>query len=242
MYFANLFLWIASSSCKFDNCKKLPKPITSLRFNFVNCCFNWLMYGIISSWNTIRAIILSSLFAMNGRLSSRLCIRSVLINSSSFLASGYSLFNRSKTSVLKCKYCVQCVPKSPIGVLGTHWSTQYFALQDRVLSDWKISDMLKMTGINTLRMHNLRDSLPFITNNLTTILSLVYLFLVMVPYINQLKQQFTKLANARKMISALVVFTVIRHMMMCNSKTRILQNTSKLANSFRFRINYPLAF
>lgn len=86
--------------------------------------------------------------------------------------------------------------KTPIGDLGTHWvhNVLHFKTDvfERLKKEYPNSDNDK-EFINTLRMHNLLDSLPIIASSDDNIVARVVLHEDVIPYLTQLKSQFTQL-------------------------------------------------
>nr|WP_181717701.1 replication initiation protein [Psychrobacter sp.]QJS05839.1 initiator RepB protein, Rep3 family [Psychrobacter sp.] len=86
--------------------------------------------------------------------------------------------------------------KTPIGDLGTHWvhNILHFKseLFERLKREYPNSENDE-EFINSLRLHNLMDSLPIIANSDDNIIARVVLHEDVIPYISQLKQQFTQL-------------------------------------------------
>lgn len=86
--------------------------------------------------------------------------------------------------------------KTSIGDLGTHWvhNILHFKseLFERLKKEYPNSENDE-EFINSLRLHNLMDSLPIIANSDDNIIARVVLHEDVIPYISQLKQQFTQL-------------------------------------------------
>lgn len=86
--------------------------------------------------------------------------------------------------------------KTPIGDLGTHWIHNVLHFKndifERLKKQYPNSDNDK-EFINTLRMHNLLDSLPIIANSDDNIVARVVFHEDVIPYLTQLKSQFTQL-------------------------------------------------
>lgn len=86
--------------------------------------------------------------------------------------------------------------KTPIGDLGTHWVHNVLHFKSEVFERLKKEYPNSENDeefINTLRMHNLLDSLPIIVNSDDNIVARVVLHEDVIPYLNQLKSQFTQL-------------------------------------------------
>lgn len=86
--------------------------------------------------------------------------------------------------------------KTPIGDLGTHWVHNVLHFKSEVFERLKKEYPNTENDeefINTLRMHNLLDSLPIIANSDDNIVARVVLHEDVIPYLNQLKSQFTQL-------------------------------------------------
>ena len=86
--------------------------------------------------------------------------------------------------------------KTPIGDLGTHWvhNVLHFKTDvfERLKSQYPNADNDK-EFIETLKIHNLTDSLPIIANSDDNIIARVVLHEDVIPYLSQLKRQFTQL-------------------------------------------------
>lgn len=86
--------------------------------------------------------------------------------------------------------------KTPIGDLGTHWvhNVLHFKSEvfERLKKKYPESDD-DAEFINSLRLHNLMDSLPIIASSDDNLIARVVLHEDVIPYISQLKQQFTQL-------------------------------------------------
>lgn len=86
--------------------------------------------------------------------------------------------------------------KTPIGDLGTHWVHNVLHFKsdvfERLKKEYPNSEN-DAEFINSLRMHNLMDSLPIIANSNDNIVARVVLHEDVVPYLTQLKTQFTQL-------------------------------------------------
>lgn len=86
--------------------------------------------------------------------------------------------------------------KTPIGDLGTHWVHNVLHFKNDVFERLKKEYPNAENDeefINTLRMHNLLDSLPIIANSDDNIVARVVLHEDVIPYLSQLKSQFTQL-------------------------------------------------
>lgn len=86
--------------------------------------------------------------------------------------------------------------KTPIGDLGTHWvhNILHFKseLFERLKREYPDSEN-DAEFINSLRLHNLMDSLPIIANSDDNVIARVVLHEDVIPYLSQLKKQFTQL-------------------------------------------------
>lgn len=86
--------------------------------------------------------------------------------------------------------------KTPIGDLGTHWvhNVLHFKSEvfERLKKEYPDSENDE-EFINSLRLHNLMDSLPIIANSDDNLIARVVLHEDVIPYISQLKKQFTQL-------------------------------------------------
>ncbi len=86
--------------------------------------------------------------------------------------------------------------KTPLGNLGTHWIHNVLHFKsdvfERLKREYPNSEN-DAEFINTLRMHNLMDSLPMIANSDDNIIARVVLHEDVIPYLTQLKTQFTQL-------------------------------------------------
>lgn len=86
--------------------------------------------------------------------------------------------------------------KTPLGDLGTHWVHNVLHFKsdvfERLKKEYPNSEN-DAEFINSLRMHNLLDSLPIIANSDDNIIARVVLHEDVVPYLTQLKTQFTQL-------------------------------------------------
>lgn len=88
------------------------------------------------------------------------------------------------------------VINTPIGELHAHWvlnilhfKTEVFERLKKEYPDTKNDEEF----INTLRMHNLLDSLPVVVKSDDNIIARIVFHPNMIPYISQLRRQFTKL-------------------------------------------------
>lgn len=86
--------------------------------------------------------------------------------------------------------------KTPIGDLDTHWvhnvlhfKSEVFEKLKREYPDTKNDEEF----INTLRLHNLIESLPMIASSDDNLIARVVLHEDIIPYISQLKKQFTQI-------------------------------------------------
>ncbi len=85
---------------------------------------------------------------------------------------------------------------TPIGELHAHWVLNILHFKTEVFEKLKkqYPNAKNDTDfINTLRLHNLLDSLPVIAKSDENIIARIVFHPNMIPYISQLKQQFTKL-------------------------------------------------
>lgn len=86
--------------------------------------------------------------------------------------------------------------KTPLGDLGTHWIHNVLHFKsdvfERLKKEYPNSEN-DAEFINSLRMHNLMDSLPVIANSDDNIIARVVLHEDVIPYLTQLKTQFTQL-------------------------------------------------
>ena len=86
--------------------------------------------------------------------------------------------------------------KTPLGDLGIHWIHNVLHFKTDVFEKLKKEYPNSENDeefINTLRMHNLLDSIPIIANSDDNIIARVVLHEDVVPYLSQLKTQFTQL-------------------------------------------------
>lgn len=85
---------------------------------------------------------------------------------------------------------------TPIGELGVHWVHSIMHFKSEALEQLKKDYPTAKNDeefINTLRMHNLLDSLPIIAKSDDNIIARIVFHEDIMPYISQLKKQFTKL-------------------------------------------------
>ena len=86
--------------------------------------------------------------------------------------------------------------KTPLGDLGTHWIHNVLHFKsdvfERLKKEYPNSENDE-EFINSLRMHNLMDSLPIIASSDDNIIARVVLHEDVIPYLTQLKTQFTQL-------------------------------------------------
>ena len=86
--------------------------------------------------------------------------------------------------------------KTPLGDLGTHWIHNVLHFKSDVFERQKKeypNSENDAEFINSLRMHNLLDSLPIIANSDDNIIARVVLHEDVLPYLTQLKTQFTQI-------------------------------------------------
>lgn len=86
--------------------------------------------------------------------------------------------------------------KTPIGDLDTHWVHNVLHFKSEVFEKLRREHPDTDNDeefINTLRLHNLMDSLPVIANSDCNLMARVVLHEDIIPYISQLRQQFTQL-------------------------------------------------
>ena len=86
--------------------------------------------------------------------------------------------------------------KTPIGDLDTHWVHNVLHFKSEVFERLKKEHPDAENDeefINSLRLHNLMDSLPIITNSDDNLIARVVLHEDIIPYISQLREQFTQL-------------------------------------------------
>ena len=85
---------------------------------------------------------------------------------------------------------------TPIGELGFHWVHNILHFKSEALERLKKEYPTAKNDeefINTLRLHNLLDSLPVIAKSTDNIVARIVFHENIIPYISQLKEQFTKL-------------------------------------------------
>ena len=85
---------------------------------------------------------------------------------------------------------------TPIGELGVHWVHSIMHFKSEALEKLKKDYPTAKNDeefINKLRMHNLLDSLPLIAKSDDNIIARIVFHEDIMPYISQLKKQFTKL-------------------------------------------------
>ena len=86
--------------------------------------------------------------------------------------------------------------KTPIGDLDTHWVHNVLHFKSEVFERLKNKYPEAESDedfISTLRLHNLMDSLPIIANSDDNLMARVVLHEDIIPYISQLKEQFTQI-------------------------------------------------
>lgn len=86
--------------------------------------------------------------------------------------------------------------KTPIGDLDTHWVHNVLHFKSEVFERLKKEHPDAESDeefISTLRLHNLMDSLPMIANSDDNLIARVVLHEDIIPYISQLREQFTQL-------------------------------------------------
>lgn len=84
---------------------------------------------------------------------------------------------------------------TPIGVLGTHWVYNVLHFKSELFEELKQkypNSKYDEEFINTLRMHNLLDSLPIIANSHDNIVARVVFHPDILPHISQLRSHFTQ--------------------------------------------------
>lgn len=85
---------------------------------------------------------------------------------------------------------------TPIGELGFHWVHNILHFKSEAFERLKKEYPTAKNDeefINTLRLHNLLDSLPIIAKSTDNIVARIVFHENIIPYISQLKEQFTKL-------------------------------------------------
>ena len=85
---------------------------------------------------------------------------------------------------------------TPIGDLSFHWLHNVLHFKSEIFEQLKKQYPNAKNDekfINTLRLHNLLDSLPIVTKSDDNIIARIVFHENMMPYISQLKKQFTKL-------------------------------------------------
>jgi plasmid replication initiation protein len=86
--------------------------------------------------------------------------------------------------------------KTPIGDLDTHWVHNVLHFKSEVFERLKKEHPNAESDeefISSLRLHNLMDSLPMIANSDDNLIARVVLHEDIIPYISQLREQFTQL-------------------------------------------------
>lgn len=86
--------------------------------------------------------------------------------------------------------------KTPIGDLDTHWVHNVLHFKSEVFERLKKEHPDAESDeefISSLRLHNLMDSLPMIANSDDNLIARVVLHEDIIPYISQLREQFTQL-------------------------------------------------
>lgn len=86
--------------------------------------------------------------------------------------------------------------KTPIGDLDTHWVHNVLHFKSEVFERLKKEHPDAESDeefINSLRLHNLMDSLPMIANSDDNLIARVVLHEDIIPYISQLREQFTQI-------------------------------------------------
>ena len=86
--------------------------------------------------------------------------------------------------------------KTPIGDLDTHWVHNVLHFKSEVFEKLKKEHPDAESDeefISSLRLHNLMDSLPMIANSDDNLIARVVLHEDIIPYISQLREQFTQL-------------------------------------------------
>lgn len=134
---------------------------------------------------------------------------------------------------------------TPIGDLGVHWvhnilhfKTEVFERLKKEYPNAKNDEEF----INNLRLHNLLDSLPVIAKSDENIIARIVFHENMIPYISQLKQQFTKLNLTDVMGFGSFYSYRIYLMMMQFKETEFCKiHLDDLRNALDLKDKYPLA-
>lgn len=134
---------------------------------------------------------------------------------------------------------------TPIGDLGVHWvhsilhfKTEVFERLKKEYPNAKNDEEF----INTLRMHNILDSLPMIAKSDENIIARIIFHENMIPYISQLKQQFTKLNLTDVMGFGSFYSYRVYLMMMQFKETEFCKiHLDDLRNALDLNDKYPLA-
>ena len=134
---------------------------------------------------------------------------------------------------------------TPIGDLGVHWvhnilhfKTEVFERLKKEYPNAKNDEEF----INTLRLHNLLDSLPVIAKSDENIIARIVFHENMIPYISQLKQQFTKLNLTVVMGFGSFYSYRVYLMMMQFKETEFCKiHLDDLRNALDLNDKYPLA-
>ena len=134
---------------------------------------------------------------------------------------------------------------TPIGDLGVHWvhnilhfKTEVFERLKKEYPNAKNDEEF----INNLRLHNLLDSLPVIAKSDENIIARIVFHENMIPYISQLKQQFTKLNLTDVMGFGSFYSYRIYLMMMQFKETEFCKiHLDDLRNALDLNNKYPLA-
>ncbi|ENV70787.1 RepB family plasmid replication initiator protein [Acinetobacter towneri] len=134
---------------------------------------------------------------------------------------------------------------TPIGDLGVHWvhnilhfKTEVFERLKKEYPNAKNDEEF----INNLRLHNLLDSLPVIAKSDENIIARIVFHENMIPYISQLKQQFTKLNLTDVMGFGSFYSYRIYLMMMQFKETEFCKiHLDDLRNALDLNDKYPLA-
>ena len=134
---------------------------------------------------------------------------------------------------------------TPIGELHAHWvlnilhfKTEVFERLKKQYPDAKNDEEF----INALRLHNLLDSLPVIAQSDDNIIARIVFHPNMVPYISQLKQQFTKL-NLEDVFGfgSFYSYRIYLIMMQFKSTGYCKIHIDELRNALDLKDIYPLA-